>query len=61
MEKMREAGIENKIVIIGGNIPERDIVPLKGLGVQGVFPTGSGFDRIAAFIRESVSEFEEVK
>ena len=61
MEKMREAGIENKIVIIGGNIPERDSVPLKGLGVQGVFPTGSGFDRIAAFIRESVSVFEEVK
>ncbi len=61
MEKMREAGIEDKIVIIGGNIPERDIAPLKGLGVQEVFPTGSEFDQIAAFIRESVGAFEEVK
>jgi len=54
--KLREAGIDDKAVMIGGNIPARDAAPLKALGVAGVFPTGSGFEAIAAFIRGRVSE-----
>ncbi len=54
MAKLREAGIEDKAVMIGGNIPARDVAPLKALGVAGVFPTGSSFQTIADFIRESV-------
>lgn len=57
-EKLRgqllQAGLEDKVVLTGGNIPERDIPALKALGVSGVFPTGSQFDEIAAFIRQSV-------
>src|SRR3972149_3807963 len=41
MAKLRAAGAEDAVVLVGGNIPERDIAPLKALGVQGVFPTGS--------------------
>lgn len=58
MEQMREAGIEDKLVLVGGNIPKRDIAPLKSLGAHGVFPTGSEFDQIAAFIRESIGALE---
>lgn len=54
MGKLRDAGIEDKLVLVGGNIPARDVPALKALGVGGVFPTGSHFDEIAAFIRENV-------
>ena len=52
--QLLQAGLEDKVVLIGGNIPERDLPALKALGVSGVFPTGSKFDQIAAFIRRSV-------
>ena len=55
MAKLRQAGIDDKAVMIGGNIPARDLAPLKALGVAGVFPTGSSFENIAAFIRGRVS------
>ena len=60
MAKLREARIEDVLVMVGGNIPERDIAPLKALGVAGVFPTGSRFEDIAAFIREKVGTKEVV-
>lgn len=55
MAKLRQAGIEDKAVMIGGNIPDRDIAALRQLGVVGVFPTGSSFESVAEFIRESAS------
>jgi methylmalonyl-CoA mutase C-terminal domain/subunit len=61
LEQLRAANADDVLVLIGGNIPERDIAPLKALGVRGVFPTGSEFDHIAAFIRDHVGAFEEVK
>jgi methylmalonyl-CoA mutase C-terminal domain/subunit len=42
------------VLMIGGNIPTADIEPLKALGVHGVFPTGSSFERIVSFIRAQV-------
>ena len=56
MARLRQAGIDDKVVLVGGNIPERDVEPLKALGVAGVFPTGSSFEAIAAFIGASVRE-----
>jgi methylmalonyl-CoA mutase C-terminal domain/subunit len=41
-------------VVVGGNIPQRDIEKLKALGVAGVFPTGTPFEDIVGFIREKV-------
>ncbi len=54
MEKLSDAGIDDKTVLVGGNIPARDIPALKALGVGGVFPTGSQFDEIVTFIRKNV-------
>ena len=58
--KLRDAKMEDVLVVVGGNIPERDIAPLKALGVTGVFPTGSRFEDIAAFIRENAGKKEAV-
>jgi methylmalonyl-CoA mutase C-terminal domain/subunit len=61
MDRLREVGIADVQVLVGGNIPERDVEPLKSLGVAGVFPTGSRFESIAQFIREHAGEPEPVK
>jgi len=42
------------LVMFGGVIPERDIGPMKELGVKGVFGPGSSADSIVAFVRENV-------
>jgi methylmalonyl-CoA mutase C-terminal domain/subunit len=54
MTGLREARMDDVLVLVGGNIPDRDIRPLTELGVAGVFPTGSSFGDIARFIREKV-------
>jgi methylmalonyl-CoA mutase C-terminal domain/subunit len=51
MARLREARMDDVLVLVGGNIPDRDVAPLRALGVAGVFPTGSSFADIAAFIR----------
>ncbi|MFQ6101987.1 MAG: cobalamin B12-binding domain-containing protein [Anaerolineae bacterium] len=48
--RLREEGMENMRVVVGGNIPARDVEPLKALGVAGVFPTGSRLEEIVEFI-----------
>lgn len=50
MIRMREEGMEGVQVIVGGNIPARDIEALRTLGVAGVFPTGSRFEDIVALV-----------
>lgn len=55
MIQLEDAGIEDKIVLVGGNIPERDVDALKSLGVSGVFSTGSNFEDISVAIQELVS------
>ncbi|HLF89977.1 MAG TPA: cobalamin B12-binding domain-containing protein [Anaerolineales bacterium] len=53
-QQMSEESLEDKLVVIGGNIPDSDIPVLNHLGVEGVFPTGSRFDDISDFIRAHV-------
>jgi len=40
------------LLLVGGNIPRRDAETLRGLGVDGVFPTGSAIDGVVDYIRE---------
>ncbi|MFQ5599792.1 MAG: cobalamin B12-binding domain-containing protein [Candidatus Krumholzibacteriia bacterium] len=55
VEALRAAGIDREVVlIVGGNIPERDHEELRRLGVAGIFSTGSSFDSIVDFIRRMV-------
>lgn len=53
MERLRAEGVDDKRVIVGGNIPAADIPALQSLGVAGVFPSSSRFEEIAGFIRGS--------
>jgi len=52
---LEEAGLSDKLWIIGGNLPRQDHDALRALGFKGVFPTGSKLGDIVGFIRENVT------
>ncbi len=54
IKKAKEEGIDDRMVVVGGVIPNRDIPKLKELGVQGVFPGGTPFSEITGFITTNV-------
>jgi methylmalonyl-CoA mutase C-terminal domain/subunit len=47
---LRQEGLQDVQVVVGGNIPAQDVGSLKAVGVAGVFPTGSRFEEIVAFL-----------
>lgn len=49
---LKESQLEDKLWIVGGNIPKKDHHTLVELGVDGVFSTGSRLQSIVDFIRE---------
>ncbi len=54
VKRMREEGIMDKMLIIGGVIPREDIPRLKGVGVAEVFPVGTPFPEIVGFIERTI-------
>ena len=56
MEMLKKEGIGDKLILVGGVIPNKDIPVLKALGVQGIFPGGTRFDEIIDFIRKNVGK-----
>ena len=54
MKGLKEIDMNDVLIIVGGNIPKRDIDGLQALGVKGVFPTGSRFEDIIDFIKTNV-------
>lgn len=54
LQKMQKEGIQDVMVLVGGNIPRGDVSNLKKLGVKEVFPTGSKFEDIVSFIQSNV-------
>ena len=56
MEELKKKGVNGKLVVVGGVIPNRDIPALKEMGVHGVFPGGTPFDEIVNFIKNNVKE-----
>ena len=54
MELLREQGVEDVVITVGGTIPADDIPELKRLGVAEVFTPGTATESIVAFIRGAV-------
>ena len=50
MELLREQGLDDVLVVLGGIIPNIDIPKLKALGVRGVFLPGTPMQEIIDFI-----------
>lgn len=56
MRMVKEEGLDDVLVVVGGVIPNKDIPILNDLGVEGTFPGGARFNEITAFIKENVRQ-----
>jgi len=56
VSKLKELGVNDALIVVGGNIPAKDRPALIAAGAHGVFPTGSNLDEIINFIRANVKE-----
>jgi methylmalonyl-CoA mutase C-terminal domain/subunit len=54
MERLKEEGADDILVLVGGIIPEKDIPDLKRIGVGEVFTSGASIPAIAEYIRSKV-------
>jgi methylmalonyl-CoA mutase C-terminal domain/subunit len=59
VDLLREQGVDDVLITVGGTIPNRDIEELKTLGVAEVFTPGAPTDDIVGFIREGVAQNRE--
>lgn len=59
MDKLKDEGLTHILVLVGGNIPQRDRETLIGYGVTGVFPPGAKLEGIVEFIRERIGKRDE--
>jgi methylmalonyl-CoA mutase C-terminal domain/subunit len=54
-EALKQKGVEDVLLIMGGIIPRKDFEALRKFGVRGIFSVHSNFDEIIDFIRKNVS------
>jgi methylmalonyl-CoA mutase, C-terminal domain len=53
---LREAGMQDVLVVVGGIVPDADISKLKESGVSAVFQPGASTQEIVDFIRSHVKQ-----
>ena len=56
MSLLKDQGMDDVIVVVGGIIPEVDRQPLKDLGIAEVFGPGTTTGSIVEFIQEKIKE-----
>lgn len=56
IEKLKENGVSNKVLFVGGIIPEEDAIELKKMGVAEVFGPGTPTGQVAEFIKKVITK-----
>jgi methylmalonyl-CoA mutase, C-terminal domain len=56
IEKLREKGAADVMVLVGGVIPVEDVPKLKDMGVTEVFNAGTPVKKIAEFVRSHITD-----
>ncbi len=51
---LRENGMDDTLVLVGGIVPQEDIKTLKEIGVSEIFLPGTSTEDIVTFIRQNV-------
>ena len=51
MELLREQGLDDVLVVVGGIIPDADRARLRDIGVSGIFPPGTPMQEIVDYLR----------
>jgi len=60
MELLKQKGLQDVLVVLGGIIPDVDIPKLKDIGIRGVFLPGTPMQEIIDFINANVRTKSEV-
>ena len=55
MRLLREEGMDDVLVVLGGIIPEQDREPLKKMGIAAVFGPGTSTQQIVEFVQQESS------
>ena len=55
LEGLRDQGLDDVLVVVGGTIPKPDIEALKKQGVAEVFTPGAATDEIVEFVERAVA------
>ena len=55
VEILREQGVDDVVITVGGTIPAEDVPELKKLGISEVFTPGASTDEIVEFVRDAAS------
>ena len=58
VQLLREQGMNDCLVLVGGIVPQEDIPKLKDLGVAAIFLPGTSTEDIIKFLRENVKPRE---
>lgn len=59
VEQMKAHSLQDRLLIIGGNIPRADIPVLKEMGVDMVFPSGTSMSKSVMYIKENANRKRE--
>lgn len=54
MDLVRQHGLDDVLVVVGGIIPDVDVPNLEAIGIRGVFRPGSAMKEIVEFIEQNV-------
>jgi methylmalonyl-CoA mutase C-terminal domain/subunit len=54
VDLLRQNGMDDTLVLVGGIVPQEDIPKLKEIGVSEIFPPGTSTEDIVTFIRRNV-------
>ena len=54
LELLREQGLDDVLVVVGGIIPDIDRQKLEAMGIRGIFLPGTSMQAIVDFIRQHV-------
>jgi methylmalonyl-CoA mutase C-terminal domain/subunit len=53
---LREQGMDDVLVVVGGIIPDEDVPKLREIGIRGIFGPGTSTQEIVDFIRREVGQ-----
>lgn len=56
VDLLRENGMDDTLVVVGGIVPQEDIQKLKDLGISEVFLPGTSTEDIVTFLRANVRD-----
>ena len=56
LKLLKERGGEDIVVVAGGIIPDKDIAPLKRMGIREIFLPGTSTQTLVDFIRDAAAE-----